>query len=128
MQTNLVVDTSSYTQVVDITDRVSELCDKKTSMINVFVRHSTCAITTVSMDPGLDQDLLEAVWNMIPQAEFRHGRGSEHARSHIISSLLGPSLSLPAKNGELLLGQWQRIVLVELDGPKSRQVVVSALQ
>jgi secondary thiamine-phosphate synthase enzyme len=119
-QRELTVQTSSKKEVIDITEQVAKDLPTEASMVNIFVTHTTCAVTTVSMDPGLDQDLLDATEKMIPALDYRHG--AEHAPSHLISSLIGPSLSVPVAHGELGLGRWQRIVLIELDGPKSRTV------
>ncbi len=122
-QNTITVTTREKNQVVDITEQISELAANYTGLVNVFTSHTTCAITTVSLDPGLDIDLLEAVWQMIPKSKYRHG--ADHAPSHIISSIIGASFTVPVENGKLLCGQWQRIVLVELDGPRDRYVVVS---
>jgi secondary thiamine-phosphate synthase enzyme len=121
----LTVKTDKERQVVDITTWIEELVRSQHKLVNIFAAHTTCAITTADLDPGTDLDMLEAFWGMIPKLNFRHPHDPAHAPAHIASSIIGPGVSVPANEGKLLLGTWQRIVLVELDGPKERKVIVS---
>ncbi|HSW85644.1 MAG TPA: secondary thiamine-phosphate synthase enzyme YjbQ [Candidatus Saccharimonadales bacterium] len=114
-------------QVIDITDEIQKLAGNKTSMCVVYVAHTTCAVTTADLDPGTDLDLLEAVWEMIPKLNYRHPHNPAHVPAHLASSIIGPSVSIPVKDGQLVLGTWQRIILVELDGPKQRDLFVTSL-
>lgn len=122
----LTVTTGDNRQVVDITDKVQELADHATACL-VFVAHTTCAITTADLDPGTDLDLLDAVWGMIPKLDYRHPHNPAHVPAHLASSVIGPSVTVPVQDGKLKLGTWQRIVLVELDGPRDRVVEVALL-
>lgn len=125
----MVVGTGKDREVVDITDRVQELVESDSKAVSVFVAHTTCAITTADLDPGTDEDLLDAVREMIPKLKYRHPHDSshDHVSSHLAHSILGPSVTIPVKDGKLVLGTWQRIILVELDGPRSRNIVVTNL-
>lgn len=91
----------------------------------LFVLHTTAALTTADLDPGTDLDMLDAFEAMIPKLTYRHPHDPKHVPDHILSALIGTSLFLPFKEGALVLGQWQEVVLVELDGPRKRDVVVS---
>lgn len=124
---NLVIETKTNRHVVDITDMVQNLVGKQTKLVNVFVTHTTCAVTTADLDPGTDLDLLDAAWEMIPKLKYRHPHNPAHVPAHLASSIIGPGVCVPVKSGKLVLGTWQRIVLVELDGPRSRNIVVSML-
>lgn len=127
MASELTITTSKNKQVVDITDKVQAVIDGETAACLVFAAHTTCAITTADLDPGTDLDLLDAVWNMIPKLDYRHPHNPAHVPAHLASSVIGPSVMVPVYNGELVLGSWQRIVLVELDGPKERNLVIQKL-
>jgi secondary thiamine-phosphate synthase enzyme len=94
-------------------------------MCHLFVLHTTAALTIADLDPGTDLDLLDAFDALIPKLEYRHPHDPSHVSDHILSSLIGPSLSVPVEDGDLLLGEWQRIILVEFDGPRDRQIVLS---
>lgn len=123
----LNIQTKKNRQVVDITDQAQELVESNTRAVNIFVAHTTCAITTADLDPGTDEDLLDAVWQMIPKLQYRHPHNPAHVPAHLASSIIGSSVIVPVQNGKLVLGTWQRIILVELDGPRDRKMVVTIL-
>lgn len=128
---DLVLGTTKNKQVLDITDDVNGLIAKtgiSEGVCSVCVLHTTCAITTADLDPGTDEDLLEALVKMFPAGEYRHPHDVGHVGDHVMSSLMGPSVSLPVVEGRLRLGTWQRVVLVELSGPRERTVVVSVVK
>jgi secondary thiamine-phosphate synthase enzyme len=93
----------------------------------LFVAHTTAALTTGEIGEGTEQDLLDVVEQMIPSIRFRHAHDPSHAWSHMASSILGPSLSVPVTDGQLALGTWQSVLLVELDGPRERTIYVTLL-
>lgn len=121
----LKIATQHQRQVVDITDQVQKLVSAEASAVSIFVAHTTCAITTADLDPGAGEDLAAAVWEMIPKLDYSRHHDPSHMPAHIASSIIGPSVTVPAGNGRLVLGSWQRIVLVELDGPRERTVIVT---
>jgi secondary thiamine-phosphate synthase enzyme len=124
---NITIATTKPREVVDITDKVTREVIDFTGMVSVFVLHTTAAITTADLDPGTDLDLLDGLAGMLPQQQWRHPHNPEHAPAHILSSIVGPGIVVPVNNGQLVLGTWQRIVLIELDGPKERQVAVTLI-
>ena len=124
------VATRGNEQVVDITDLVEDYlreAEQAEGVCVVFVAHTTCALTTADLDPGADLDLLQALRSLLPQQRYRHPHDPAHMPDHILSSLIGPSLALPYADRHLLLGTWQRVVLVELDGPRQRTLHLSAM-
>lgn len=124
----LIIKTNKAKQVVDITDEVNVLLSKqdiKDGICILFLTHTTAALTTADLDPGTDLDLLDAFEEMVPKLKYRHPHDPSHVPDHILSSLIGTSLTVPIENGELVLGTWQRVVLVEFDGPRSREFLVS---
>lgn len=122
----IVVPTSKKRAVVDITATIEKLLPSEGKGIcTVWVAHTTAALTTADLDPGTDLDFLDAMEAMIPKLSYRHPHDPSHTPDHIAASLIGPSLSVPFSDGELLLGSWQRVILVEFDGPRERTVVVS---
>jgi secondary thiamine-phosphate synthase enzyme len=123
----ITVATTEKRQVIDITDKISREAIDFTGYVHLFVMHTTAALTTADLDPGTDQDLLDAVAGMLPQLQWRHPHDPAHAPDHILASIIGPSLTVPVKNGQLMLGTWQRIVLVEFNGAQERQVEVGLI-
>jgi secondary thiamine-phosphate synthase enzyme len=124
----LEVKTEKKDEVVDIADFVNEIIakgDKKSGVCVLNLLHTTCAITTMDLDPGTDEDLLEVLRKMLPKISYRHPHDPGHAEDHMLSAVIGTSISLIFQNKSLVLGTWQRVVLVELNGPKSRRIAYS---
>lgn len=121
----IVIKTTKKREVIDITDLIAEKVGEKfVGMCSVFIAHTTAAITTADLDPGTDEDLLDAIDAMIPKLKYRHPHDPLHTPDHIAASIIGPSIVVPVENGQLVLGTWQRIVLIEFNGPKKREVFV----
>ncbi len=124
----LRVKTARKDQVIDLTDRVeAELPRGASGAVLVLAAHTTCAIATADLDPGTDLDFLNALRHILPELRYHHPHDPQHTPDHILSSIIGPSVLIPFNNGQLILGTWQRIVLVELDGPRERNVSLSFL-
>lgn len=124
----LHISTTSRKQVIDLSDRLDAVI-RKTKMLeglcSLFVTHTTAALTTGEIGEGTEQDFLQVVEQLIPGIQFRHAHNPSHAWSHMASSILGPSLTIPVSAGKLVLGTWQSVMLVELDGPRDRDVHVT---
>jgi len=120
----LKIKTKKKREVVDITDRVEELVSGS-GLCNLLVLHTTAALTTADLDPGTDLDILDAFEAIIPKLRYRHPHDPEHVPDHILSALIGTSVALPFEEGKLVLGTWQRVVLIELDGPREREIAVT---
>jgi secondary thiamine-phosphate synthase enzyme len=124
----LTIKTRKKREVLDITDLVEERLVSSsisTGVCNLLVLHTTAALTTADLDPGTDLDLLDAFDAMIPKLRYRHPHDPAHVGDHIMSALVGTSVSLPFERKKFLLGTWQRVVLIELDGPRERQIALS---
>jgi len=124
------IKTNKKKEVLNITDKINEILQKQekdSGLIFLFVLHTTCALTTADLDPGTDLDMLDAFENMIPKLNYRHPHNPAHVGDHIMSSIIGTSLILPFENKSLILGTWQRVVLVELNGPRQREVFVKVI-
>lgn len=122
------VDTNEKKEVIDITDLVNSALrgfSSKDGVVNIAVLHTTCALSVADLDPGTDKDYLDAFTNMVPDLDYRHPHDPSHVGEHILSTLIGTSRSLPIEDGKLVLGTWQRVVLIEFSGPRERRVRVS---
>ena len=120
------VRTGEREQIVIITDEVqralSELTDGD-GICTIIVPHTTCAISVnENADPDVPADLTKALRALVPRVDFRHGEGNSDA--HFLSMLIGTSLTWPYRGGKLVLGRWQGVYFVELDGPRERRVTV----
>ena len=95
----------------------------------LFVRHTTAGLTVnENADPDVCRDILHHLRALIPQhgAGFRHGE--QNSDAHLKASLIGPSVTIPFADGELLLGRWQGIFLCEFDGGREREVIMKVLK
>ena len=122
----LSIKTRKKREVVDITDRIEALLDGQ-GICNLLVLHTTAALTTADLDPGTDLDILDALEAMVPKLKYRHPHDPGHVPDHILSALIGTSVALPFEDGKLVLGTWQRVVLIELDGAREREIAVTIL-
>lgn len=123
----LSVTTNKKNEVVDITDRIEQALGELSAaegICHLFLTHTTAALATADLDPGTDLDMLDAFRAFIPKLHYRHPHNPSHVPSHILSSLIGTSLSLPITGGRLVLGAWQRVVLFEFDGPRTREILM----
>jgi len=124
----LTIPTHRKREIVDITEQVEKLLPKSSGICCLNILHTTAALTTADLDPGTDLDMLDAFEAMMPKLRYRHPHDPEHAPDHILSSLIGTALTLPVEAGSLVLGTWQRVILVELDGPRQRELTLHFLK
>jgi secondary thiamine-phosphate synthase enzyme len=136
-------------EFLDLTDEVAHLVREaglRDGIVTVFSRHTTAAIAIQEAEPLLLEDLRDFLNRTAPadhhyrHNDFRvrtvhmHDDESPNGHAHCLQLMLGASESIPVQDGQLLLGTWQRIFLVELDGPRprhglpnARQVVIQAI-
>jgi len=127
MVETLQVKSNQKREVVEITDLIQGRINSAkavSGVCTIFVEHTTAALTTGEFGEGTDEDLLETMEKIIPNIKFRHLHNPAHAAEHMISSILGTSLVVPIVEGKLTLGRWQRILLVELSGPRTRSITI----
>lgn len=120
--------TTRQRECIEITDQVQDLVRKsgvERGLCHVMALHATAAIAiNENDDPNIGLDLLDALERMAPAgAGWRHDRIDNNAHSHIQAALVGPSELIPIEAGRLLLGRWQGILLVELDGPRAQRTI-----
>ena len=124
------IDTKGFTDIKDITSIVGEILKEsnvKEGVAVISVPGSTASITTIEYEPGLLRDLPEILEKVAPQSrEYFHNETWHDGNgfAHIRASIMGPSLSIPIHNGDLVLGTWQQIVLVDFDNRSRRRNVV----
>ena len=118
----------------DVTKRVASAVAEsgiKAGLVVVFVVGSTAAITTIEFEPGAIADFNGLLDRLAPRdADYRHHLrwGDDNGSSHVRAALLGPSLMVPIVNGELVLGTWQQIMLLECDTQaRKRDVVIQVV-
>jgi secondary thiamine-phosphate synthase enzyme len=123
--------TAGFCDIIDITAKVREHLEKESiqnGLATLFVSGSTAALTTIEHEPGLIQDLKEFVEKIVPSDRRYHHDdrwGDDNGFSHLRASLFGPSLAVPIEHGQLRLGTWQQIVLLDFDNrARTREITV----
>jgi len=130
----IVIDTKKTKEVINITPQVEKLLEKfpaQDGLMHLFLRHTTAALTTAYIEEDMDLDLIGAYEVMIPYnvPKFMHEAGEHthhigHLPAHVVGSLLGPQLAIPVENNKLQLGTFQSVVLIELNGPRKREIII----
>jgi len=124
------VKTRSRFDSIDITDEVESRINGsiKEGVAYIFVKHTTCAIIINEAESGLMQDYLSWSKKLVPpEGEFMHNIIDNNGHAHVLSSIIGNYRALPVTNGRLDLGTWQRIILLEFDGPRVRHILVKLI-
>ena len=129
---NISIKTTKNFELVDITKKINEvlkISGAKDGLLNIFTRHTTTALFINENEDGLIKDYEDILFKLVPRrGGYRHDRIDDNAHSHLKSIILNTSITIPFKDSKLLLGTWQRIFFVELDGPRSRNIIVSIIE
>ena len=127
----LVISTRQRRQMVNITAAVQEhvrAAGVSSGLLQATVLHTTCALVVNDANSGWEEDMLAFAGRLVPELDFHHLHdGPEHARSHILGALLGPTLTLGIHEGRLVLGTWQSLFMVELEGPRERRIALQVI-
>ena len=124
------ISTGKRRQVSDITSQVQEAvraadCDQGLACISV--PHCTCTVYVDENESGLVADTLELLNQLPAGGSWQHNRIDNNAEAHLVASLMGNNICLPVSGSQVELGTWQRIMLIELDGPRERRVTVTVV-
>ena len=122
----ITVHSKEHDQVIDITDQIAAVAAAiADGVCTVFTQHTTCALTILTNEAGIADDLLTVLRRLVPQATTYVHDSADHVRAHVLSALVGPSVSVPVRHSRLALGEFQRVVLLEFEGPRHRTVSVT---
>lgn len=122
------VRTRARRQMVNVTEPVTRAiaasgCRQGLAVVTVL--HTTCALLVNDAHSGWEEDMLAFIERVVPELDFRHMHdGREHAKSHIVGALLGPTLTIAIEDGSPVLGTWQSLFMAELEGPRERRISV----
>jgi secondary thiamine-phosphate synthase enzyme len=133
-QSEISVQTTGHEDMHDITSSVAQVVHEsgvRHGIVHVFNVGSTGAIGSIEYEPGLEEDLPQMLDRLIPPSRnYGHERAwhDGNGHSHLQATLLGPSLTVPIKDGKLLLGTWQQVFHLECDiKPRRRTVAVTVI-
>ena len=125
----VAVRTGGRVRVEDVTEHVRQAvrdAGVRQGLVLASVPHTTCAVCVNENETGLRSDIerlaREVLEPLASQGEFAHDCIDDNARAHLTSLLLGHHAMLPIADGEVVLGTWQSVFLVEMDGPRERRL------
>jgi len=128
------VSTKGFNDIINITDRVSQLIKEskvKEAMCLVSSPGSTCGLTTIEYEAGVIEDLKRALERIAPMSEdYKHCQkwGDCNGYAHVRSALLKPFLTVAVEDGKLVLGTWQQLVFIDFDNkPRKREILVKVI-
>ena len=131
---DLTLDTRGDCDTIDVTEHAQKFIANaglRDGLCTVFVAHSTCAVTTIEFEPGCNADLARVMEQVAPTDdawEHNERNADTNGHSHVRAAMMGPSVTVPFADGELLLGVWQKIVCIDFDDrPRQRRLVVQLL-
>ena len=113
--------------MVDVTERVRAFARESggDGFLNVFLPHATAGVALMETGSGSEDDLDRLIDGLIPRDDrYRHRHGSTgHGGDHLLPVLVSPSLVIPVEDGELVLGTWQSVVIVDPNRENNRRRV-----
>ena len=134
---DIVVPTAERIQIVDLTDRVMDLARQfaiREGQVSLWSMHTTCALFINESQVALLADIRRFLEDLVARDRYYQHNDPAHsdcdrsnADAHLRSLLLGHSLALQVSGGEIVLGQWQRVLMAELDGPRDRTIRIQGL-
>ena len=126
----IIVSTDQRIELVDLTNRIMEFARRfniREGLVSLWSMHTTCSLFINEFQTALLTDIKRFLEQMVARdAEWMHNNPDHsdcdrmNADSHLRALMLGHSLTLQVSGGEVVLGQWQRILMAELDGPRAR--------
>ncbi len=131
--TEISLNTGRETTTVDITNEVADFCrEQGDGLVSIFLPHATAGVALFETGAGTEPDVLAAIDDLLPaeRGKWQHQHGSPgHGRDHVLPAFISPSLTIPVENGQMTLGTWQSIVVIDtnVDNP-SRKVRLSFLE
>lgn len=127
----ITVRTSNRIEVIRVTGHVERAVERsgvREGLCHVFTPHATAAIIVNEYEPRIVEDYIKWIIDVFrPGGGWRHDEIDDNAYAHLASSFIGPGRVLPVSRGSLVRGTWQEIMLVELDGPRERRIVVQVI-
>ena len=133
-QREIQLQTSQHGQMHDLTDEITRVVGEsrvRSGLVNIFNVGSTGAIGTIEFEPGLQQDLPAMLDKLMPPSrDYGHERAwhDGNGHSHLQATMLGPSLTMPVKDGKLVLGTWQQVFHLECDiKPRRRTIAITVM-
>jgi len=133
--TKFKINTQGHNDIINLTDKIRAIVSQspiQQGLVLISCPGSTVGLTTIEDEPELLQDFKEFLEKLAPSNKtYRHDRvwGEKNGFAHLLSALVKPFLTIPLENKELVLGQWQQIVLIDFDSrPRQREIIIKIIK
>lgn len=130
----IVIETKGFSDIKDITARANSIIAEsgiKNGLAGIFVIGSTASVTTMEFEPSLTEDIRDHLEEFVSKDKItRHSKtwGDDNGFSHIRATFMGPGIAVPVKDGKMLLGTWQQVVVIDHDNrSRSREIFVQII-
>ncbi len=127
-QNFLYLETKKRRELIDITEKINGMIAKERDpgLLNLYVPHTTAGLIINENEGGLKDDIINMLEKIAPEnGDYKHNWIDNNADAHLLSIILKNNASIPFSAGKMILGTWQSVFFVELDGPRQRQIVVT---
>ena len=128
------IQTKGFSDIHDVSGRVGKVVARsgiQDGLVNIFPIGSTVSVTTIEYEPALVKDVQEKLDDLVPSnMKSRHSQtwGDDNGFSHIRATLMGPGITVPVSRGQMVLGTWQQIVVIDHDNrPRSRRIFIQVM-
>lgn len=128
--TRVVVETSRAREIIDVTERVADAVSlPEAGLLSAFLTHTSAALLVTADDAELRRDVERVAERWLASSgPFEHRQeGNPNAEAHVLSAFGGVHVLVPIADGRLVLGRYQRLLMLELDGPGERTIVITTL-
>jgi secondary thiamine-phosphate synthase enzyme len=130
----ITIRTRGFSDICDITEQVEKVVldvGITEGIVNIHIIGSTASVSTIEYEPALVQDMQDKLEQFAPRdMPTRHGDtwGDDNGFSHIRATMMGPGITVPVTGGEVLLGTWQQIIVIDHDNrPRDRRIFVQII-
>jgi len=130
----ITISTKGFSDIKNITDKVKSIASRsgiKDGLAGVFIIGSTASVSTIEYEPALVEDVRQQLEEFVSSnKQTRHSQtwGDDNGFSHIRATFMGPGITVPLSDGELVLGTWQQIIVIDHDNrPRSREVFIQVM-
>ena len=120
------IETGSSRRIIDLTGQVRDFCrGRGDGLVSVFLPHATAGLALIETGAGSDTDLLDAIDDVLPRhGRWHHEHGAPgHGRDHVLPAFISPSLVIPVVGGDLQIGTWQSVTVVDTNVDNHRRTV-----
>ena len=122
------INTTNHIEIHNITNKIQEIINENNiinGLVNIHTLHTTTSIAINEYEPNLIKDYKKLLTKLVPETqEYEHNKIDGNATSHLKSLLIQTNQTIPIQDKKMLIGTWQDILFIELDGPRTERTIL----